>query len=88
MITHNQTEKQWAEAMATRVRRAYVGRHVSRAVTGAGVASLLFVGVFVWQSMQVPAIDATITAEFLSVQVEATYSQVYPNASEASFWEL
>jgi len=78
----------WAEMMALRVRKAYIGKHVARVLGSAAVACFLFLGVFTWQPWHASSIDAAITAEFISVQVEATYSQVYTtpeNVDESIF---
>lgn len=80
----------WAERMAIRVRRAYIGKHVTRVIGSTAVGCLVFFGVFIWQPWCESSIDSTVTAEFLSVQVEETYSQVYttPENTEDSIFTL
>ena len=75
----------WAEDMASRVRKAYIGQHIRRAVLGVGTVSVICLGVFLWQG-QPEVIAADTTAAFLLQQVEGTYSQVNPNPDV--FWEL
>ena len=76
--------KNWAENMAYRVRHRYISRHMVRAASG---VVCLLLG-FVFWNMQAPDyIEAGVTAEFLSQQVEGTYSQVVPPSAE-TFWEL
>ena len=80
----------WAETMALRVRKAYIGKHVTRVVGISAVTCFLFLGVLTWQPWQHSAVDAAIAAEFISVQVEETYSQVYasPENMEDSIFTL
>jgi len=80
----------WAETMAMRVRKAYIGKHVTRVVGSVSVACALCLGVFTWQPWQHSAVDAAIADEFISVQVEETYSQVYtsPENLDASIFTL
>jgi hypothetical protein len=83
MTTLNQNNDMvWAEVMASRVRRAYIGKHVSRALATTGVACALLVGIFVWQSAESPTVDAETTAAFILTQVEETYSAVYSSTQD------
>lgn len=78
----------WSEDMASRVRKAYIGKHITGAVLSVGMTCLLCVVLLMFQPKTAPSIGADMTAEFLSQQVEGTYSQVNVNGDLDRFWEL